>query len=94
MVTDEDDDEALHRARNACKKLRAINLAILLGGVESMCKHPASMTHTMIPREQRMKGGLKDGLIRISVGLKRARDLVDDLRKYTVMRGMMVRGSD
>ena len=41
-----------------------------------------------------MKGGLKDGLIRISVGLERARDLMDDLRKYTVMRGIMVRGYD
>ena len=39
------------------------------------------MTHVMIPREQRMKGGLKDGLARISVELERARDLVDDLQK-------------
>ena len=46
-----------------------------------MCKHPASMNRAMIPREQRMKGDLKDGLIRISVGLERARNLVDDLRK-------------
>ena len=41
-----------------------------------------------------MKGGLKDGLIRISVGLERARDLMADLCKYTVMRGIMVRGYD
>ena len=52
------------------------------------------MTHAMIPKEQKMKGGLKDVIIRISVGLERARDLVDDLRKYTIMRGMMVRGYD
>ena len=38
------------------------------------------MTHAMIPREQRMKGGLKDGLTRISVGLERSRDIVDDIR--------------
>ena len=38
------------------------------------------MTHAMIPQEQRMKGGLKDGLIRISVGLERARDIVEDVR--------------
>ena len=50
-------------------------------GLDSHLEHPASMTHSMIPREQRMKGDLKDGLIRISVGLERARNLVDDLRK-------------
>ena len=38
------------------------------------------MTHTMIPRYQRMKGGLKDGIIHISVGLERSRDIMDDLR--------------
>ena len=49
-------------------------------GVKSLCGHPASMTHAMIPQEQRMKGGLKDGLIRIIMGLERARDLVENLR--------------
>ena len=38
------------------------------------------MTHTMIPREQRLAGGLHDGLIRISIGLEKASDLVDDLK--------------
>ena len=52
------------------------------------------MTHAMITREHRMKGGLKGGIIPISVVLERARDIVDNLRKYTVMRGMMVRGYD
>ena len=52
------------------------------------------MTHAMIPQDQRMKGGLKEGLIHINVGFERARDLVDDLRKYTVTRGMMIRGYD
>ena len=80
VVTGKDDDEALYRARNACKNLRVINLAVLLGGVESLCEHPTFMTHATIPQGQRMKGGLKDGLIRISMGLERARDLVDDLR--------------
>ena len=80
VVTGEDDDKALHRDRNACKNLRIINLVISLGGVEFMCKHPASMTHAMIFREQRMKGRLKDGLIRMSVGLERGRDLVENLR--------------
>ena len=82
VVTGEDDGEALCRARNACKNLRGVNLAVSLGGVvEYLCEHTASMTHAMIPREQRMKGGLKDGFVRISVGLEIARDIVDDLRK-------------
>ena len=55
-------------------------LAVSLGGVEYLCGNPASMTHAMIPREQRMKGGLKDELTRISVGMNTARDIVDDLR--------------
>jgi methionine-gamma-lyase len=73
-------DVALERARNVCEHLRVFNLAVSLGGVESLVEHPASMTHTMIPREQRLSGGLHDGLIRVSVGLERAKDLVEDLR--------------
>ena len=73
-------EEALRRARNVCEQLKVINLAVSLGGVESLCEHPASMTHTMIPREQRLAGGLHDGLIRISIGLERAKDLVNDLK--------------
>uniref|UniRef100_A0A7S1YTW8 cystathionine gamma-lyase n=1 Tax=Trieres chinensis TaxID=1514140 RepID=A0A7S1YTW8_TRICV len=73
-------EDALRRARNVCENLRVVNLAVSLGGVESLCEHPASMTHTMIPREQRLAGGLHDGLIRLSVGLEKAKDLVDDLK--------------
>jgi methionine-gamma-lyase len=73
-------EEALRRARNVCENLKVINLAVSLGGVESLCEHPASMTHTMIPREQRVAGGLHDGLIRISIGLERSKDLVEDLK--------------
>ena len=80
FITVGEDDEALRRARNVCEHLRVINLAVSLGGVESLCEHPASMTHTMIPREQRKAGGLHDGLIRISIGLERAKDLVEDLK--------------
>merc|ERR1712176_692965 len=79
FITVGDGEDALRRARNVCERLRVINLAVSLGGVESLCEHPASMTHTMIPREQRMAGGLHDGLIRISVGLEKASDLVNDL---------------
>ena len=79
VVTGEEDAKALRRDKNTCKNLRVINLAVSLGGVESMCKHPASMTHTMISQEKRIKGGLKDGLIRINVGLERAKYLVENI---------------
>mmetsp|Transcript_4250 Transcript_4250/g.5595 ORF Transcript_4250/g.5595 Transcript_4250/m.5595 type:complete len:510 (+) Transcript_4250:85-1614(+) len=80
FITVGDGENALRRARNVCEQLRVVNLAVSLGGVESLVEHPASMTHTMIPREQRLAGGLHDGLIRLSVGLERAKDLVEDLR--------------
>ena len=56
-------------------------LAESLGGVESLLGHPASMTHASIPREERMKNGLADTLIRLSVGLEDADDLIEDLRQ-------------
>ena len=54
-------------------------LAESLGGVESLIGHPASMTHGSIPREERIKNGLADGLIRLSVGIEDADDLIADL---------------
>ncbi|MFY0628293.1 MAG: cystathionine gamma-synthase [Reichenbachiella sp.] len=62
-------------------KLKLFSLAESLGGVESLVGHPASMTHASIPREERLKTGLKDSLIRISVGIEDAEDLVHDLEK-------------
>jgi cystathionine beta-lyase len=56
-------------------------LAESLGGVESLLGHPASMTHASIPREERLRNGLADTLIRLSVGLEDADDLVEDLRQ-------------
>jgi cystathionine gamma-lyase len=52
-----------------------------LGGVESICTHPATMTHGSIPKEQREANGLKDTLIRLSVGIEDAEDLIEDLRQ-------------
>jgi cystathionine beta-lyase/cystathionine gamma-synthase len=60
---------------------RLFSLAESLGGVESLINHPASMTHASIPREERIKNGLSDGLIRLSVGIEDADDLIDDLNK-------------
>ena len=54
-------------------------LAESLGGVESLCGHPASMTHASIPKEEREKVGLVDSLIRLSVGIEDAEDLKNDL---------------
>ena len=56
-------------------------LAESLGGVESLINHPASMTHASIPREERIKNGLSDSLIRLSVGIEDADDLIEDLAK-------------
>jgi cystathionine beta-lyase len=55
------------------------SLAESLGGVESLIGHPASMTHGAIPREERLKAGLTDGLIRLSVGIEDEADLIADL---------------
>ena len=60
---------------------RLFSLAESLGGVESLLGHPASMTHASIPREERLKSGLADTLIRLSVGLEDKEDLIDDLRQ-------------
>ncbi|MCC7507764.1 MAG: PLP-dependent transferase [Planctomycetes bacterium] len=52
-----------------------------LGGVESLLEHPASMTHASIPKELRLKAGLTDGLIRLSVGIEHVDDLIADLEE-------------
>lgn len=59
---------------------RVWTLGESLGGVESLLEHPASMTHASIPKEMREKAGLNDGLIRLSVGIESADDLIEDLR--------------
>ncbi len=60
---------------------KLFSLAESLGGVESLINHPASMTHASIPREERIKNGLADSLIRLSVGIEDAGDLIADLEK-------------
>jgi cystathionine gamma-lyase len=62
-------------------KFKVFSLAESLGGVESLCGHPASMTHASIPKEERMKTGVVDSLIRLSVGIEDADDLIDDLKQ-------------
>ena len=69
----------LERAKRMISSCKIFSLAESLGGVESLIGHPASMTHGSIPREERLKAGLVDGLIRLSVGVEDAADLTADL---------------
>lgn len=73
-----DDTEA---AKKFMSNTRLFTLAESLGGVESLVSHPASMTHGSIPREVREKAGLKDSLIRLSVGIEDIDDLLEDLEQ-------------
>lgn len=66
-------------AMNIVEKLQLFTLAESLGGVESLAGHPASMTHASIPKEEREKSGVVDALIRLSVGIEDAQDLIEDL---------------
>jgi len=63
------------------EQLKVFTLAESLGGVESLAGHPASMTHASIPKEEREKSGVVDSLIRLSVGIEDARDLIADLEQ-------------
>lgn len=63
------------------EKLKVFTLAESLGGVESLVGHPASMTHASIPKEEREKTGVVDSLIRLSVGIEDAEDLIADLKQ-------------
>jgi cystathionine beta-lyase/cystathionine gamma-synthase len=69
----------LDAARRFSTRLRVFSLAESLGGVESLCCHPATMTHASIPREIRESRGITDSLIRLSVGLEHIDDLVPDV---------------
>jgi cystathionine beta-lyase/cystathionine gamma-synthase len=73
-------DDSIAAANKVLTSTKLFALAESLGGVESLINHPASMTHASIPREERIKNGLADGLIRLSVGIEDAEDLVEDLR--------------
>jgi cystathionine gamma-lyase len=67
------------KAKKVLARLRLFKIAESLGGVESLVELPALMTHASIPREERMKAGLDDGLIRLSVGIEDGDDLLADL---------------
>ncbi len=69
----------IEAGRSLMNNLKIFTLAVSLGCIDSLIQHPASMTHAKVPRDVRMKGGITDGLVRISVGLEDVDDLVEDL---------------
>jgi cystathionine gamma-lyase len=71
----------LEAARKFLKNTKVFSCAESLGGVESLIEHPAIMTHASIPKENREKLGITDGLIRLSVGIEDAQDLIEDLEQ-------------
>jgi cystathionine beta-lyase/cystathionine gamma-synthase len=74
-------DDSVDEAKRVLSSTKLFALAESLGGVESLINHPASMTHASIPREERIKNGLGDSLIRLSVGIEDADDLIEDLKQ-------------
>ena len=71
--------DSVETAAKLMESVELFSLAESLGGVESLINHPASMTHASIPKEERLKGGLVDSLIRLSIGVEDAEDLIADL---------------
>ena len=71
--------DSFDEAKEIVEKVEVFSLAESLGGVESLIGHPASMTHASIPKEEREKTGVVDSLIRLSVGIEDADDLIADL---------------
>jgi cystathionine beta-lyase/cystathionine gamma-synthase len=72
-------DDSIAAATKVLSSTKIFSLAESLGGVESLINHPASMTHASIPRDSRIANGLTDGLIRLSVGIEDAEDIIEDL---------------
>ncbi|HVG12575.1 MAG TPA: PLP-dependent transferase, partial [Flavisolibacter sp.] len=74
-------DDSMENAHRVLSSTKLFALAESLGGVESLINHPSSMTHASIPREERLKNGLTDSLIRLSVGIEDVDDLIEDLNR-------------
>jgi cystathionine beta-lyase/cystathionine gamma-synthase len=74
-------NDNLENATKLMESVELFSLAESLGGVESLINHPASMTHASIPKEERIKNGLSDSLIRLSIGVEDVEDLMADLEQ-------------
>ncbi len=84
MVSFDLHNNSLEEATKVLSNTKLFILAESLGGVESLIGHPATMTHASIPREERLKVGLTDSLIRLSVGVEDVEDLIEDLEQALV----------
>lgn len=71
----------LANAKKFLKSVKLCSLAESLGGVETLISHPASMTHASVPKNERIKNGVTDGLVRISVGIEDVEDILQDLQQ-------------
>ncbi|MBS1596621.1 MAG: cystathionine gamma-synthase [Bacteroidetes bacterium] len=81
MMSFEMKDQSAAELKRVLSSTKLFSLAESLGGIESMINHPATMTHASIPREERIKNGLSDALIRLSVGIEDVDDLISDLKE-------------
>ncbi len=81
MISFSTKEDSLEGAIKVVEKFKIFTLAESLGGVESLAGHPASMTHASIPKKEREKIGVKDSLIRLSVGIEDIEDLLEDLQQ-------------
>lgn len=70
----------LEAGRKLMNSVRLCTLAVSLGAVETLIEHPASMTHAVVPREERLRTGLTDSLVRLSVGIEDVEDIIEDLQ--------------
>ncbi len=84
MVSFDLHKDTLEEATKVLSNTKIFLLAESLGGVESLIGHPATMTHASIPREERLKVGLTDSLIRLSIGIEDVEDLIEDLEQALV----------
>jgi len=75
------DLKTVEAGKTFANNVRLCTLATSLGGVETILQHSASMTHSAIPREDRLKAGISDGLIRLSVGIEDVNDLMADIEQ-------------
>lgn len=72
-------DGGIEAGKLMMNSVKLFQLAVSLGGVESLIEHPASMTHSSMGKDARLAGGIADGLVRISVGIENVNDLIKDL---------------
>ncbi|MDV2683326.1 methionine gamma-lyase [Alkalihalophilus lindianensis] len=73
--------DGLEAGLSMMNKLELLKRAVSLGDVDSLIQHPASMTHSVVPKEERIKMGIADGLIRLSVGIENVEDIINDVQQ-------------